>query len=162
MVLTFWFLVSPAEKNRLWNQAETSAVSNQSQFTLHIWRSNVCIFAWILCKRVGKYGGRCTEERMGSFRVWKTQQASRGNVVTCCESSNWFWKICSISGFVYCIFFCGTNKIELKKLGALKGYSLCTAALFLAWELQTYFFPLNDAFTDWWNKHQEDSYWRKD
>ena len=30
----------------------------------------------------GKYGGRCVEERVGSFRVGKTQQASRGSLAT--------------------------------------------------------------------------------
>ena len=42
------------------------------------------------------------------FGFWKTQQASRGSLATCCwikercfrESSQWFSKVCSISGFV--------------------------------------------------------------
>ena len=69
------------------------------------------------------------QERMGIFPVWKTQQASRVSLATCrwikerCfrESSNWFWKVCSISGFVrspgfvYCVFLCETNKLERKK-----------------------------------------------
>ena len=69
------------------------------------------------------------QERMGIFPVWKTQQASRVSLATCrwikerCfrESSNWFWKVCSISGFVrspgfvYCVFFCETNRLERKK-----------------------------------------------
>ena len=69
------------------------------------------------------------QERMGIFPVWKTQQASRGSLATCRwikeryfrESSNWFWKVCSISGFVrspgfvYCVFLCETNKLERKK-----------------------------------------------
>ena len=143
----FSALVSPAEKNRLRSRAKkkisvTSAVSDQSQFTLHIPRSNALVFAWISRKRGGKYGRRCVVERMGSFRVWKTQQASRGSLATCCrikercfcESSNWFRKVCSISGFVYCVLLCGTNKLEPKKPDALAGYSLCTAALFLASE----------------------------
>ena len=35
--------------------------------------------------------------------------------------------------FVYCVFLCGTNKLEPKKPDALVGYSMCTctAALFL-------------------------------
>ena len=110
----------------------TSAVSDQSQFTLHIRRSNARVFAWISRKRLGKYCVRCFEERMGSFRVWKTQQASRGSLATCywikerCfrESSNWFRKVCSILGFVYRVFLCGTNKLEPKKPDALEGYSL--------------------------------------
>ena len=83
---------------------------------------------------------------MARFRVWKTQQASRGSLATCCwikercfrESLSWFRKVCSISGFVYCVFLCGTNKLEPKKPDALAGYSLSTAALFLSWEPQTY------------------------
>ena len=69
------------------------------------------------------------QERMGIFPVWKTQQASRVSLATCrwikerCfrESSDWFWKVCSISGFVrspgfvYCVFLCETNKLERKK-----------------------------------------------
>ena len=69
------------------------------------------------------------QERMGIFPVWKTQHASKGSLATCrwikerCfrESSNWFWKVCSISGFVrspgfvYCVFLCETNKLERKK-----------------------------------------------
>ena len=69
------------------------------------------------------------QQRMGIFPVWKTQQASRVSLATCrwikerCfrESSNWFWKVCSISGFVrspgfvYCVFLCETNKLERKK-----------------------------------------------
>ena len=69
------------------------------------------------------------QERMGIFPVWNTQQASRVSLATCrwikerCfrESSNWFWKVCSISGFVrspgfvYCVFLCETNKLERKK-----------------------------------------------
>ena len=39
-----------------------------------------CGLAWILCQRVGKYGGRCVEERIGSFLVRKTQQASKGSL----------------------------------------------------------------------------------
>ena len=39
-----------------------------------------CGLAWISCQRVGKYGGRCVEERIGSFLVRKTQQASRGSL----------------------------------------------------------------------------------
>ena len=41
---------------------------------------------------------------------------------------------------VYCVFLCGTNKLEPKKPEALAGCSLCTAALFLVWEPQTNFF----------------------
>ena len=118
----------------------TSAVSDQSQFTSPIRRSNARVFAWILRQRVGKYGGRCVEERIGSFLVRKTQQASKGSLAMFCESSNWFRKVCSISGFVYSVFFCGTMKLEPKKPDALTGCSLCTAALFLAWETQMYFF----------------------
>ena len=78
----FSALVSTVEKNRLRNRTKrkisvTSAVSDQSQFTLHIRRSNARVFAWILRKCVGKHGGRCVEERIGSFLVWKTQQASK-------------------------------------------------------------------------------------
>ena len=56
----FSALVSPAEKNRLRSRHKkkisvTSAVSDQSQFTLHIRRSNAQFFAWISRKRVGKY-----------------------------------------------------------------------------------------------------------
>ena len=42
----------------------------------------------------------------------------------------WFWKVCSISGFVrspgfvYCVFLCETNKLERKKQDALAGYSM--------------------------------------
>ena len=43
-------------------------------------------FAGISRKRAGNYGGRCVEERMGNFLVWKTQQASRGSLATCCWS----------------------------------------------------------------------------
>ena len=94
------------------------------------------VFAWFSRKRVGKYGGKCVKERMGSFLVWKTQQASRGSLATSCwikrwcfcESSNCFWKVCTISGFVYCVFLCGTNKLEPKILDSLAGYCLCTAA----------------------------------
>ena len=118
----------------------TSAVSDQSQFTSPIRRSNARVFAWILRQRVGKYGGRCVEERIGSFLVRKTQQASKGSLAMFCESSNWFRKVCSISGFVYCVFLCGTIKLEPKKPDALAGYSLCTAALFLASETQMNFF----------------------
>ena len=39
-------------------------------------------------------------------------------------------------------------ELEPKKPEALSGYSPFTAALFLAWEVQTYFFPRNDASTD--------------
>ena len=63
-------------------------------------------------------------------------------------ASNWFRKVCSIPGFVYCVFFCGTNKLEPKKPNVLAGYSLWTAALFLPWEPQTSFIPQNDTFTD--------------
>ena len=60
-----------------------------------------------------------------------------------------FRKVCSISGFVSCVFLCGTNKLDTKKPDALAGYtervhsrpfsSLGTADVF--------FFPQNDAFT---------------
>jgi len=81
----FSAIVSPAEKNRLRNRTErkisvTSAVSDQSQFTSPIRRSNARVFGWILRQRVGKYGGRCVEERIGSFLVRKTQQASKGSL----------------------------------------------------------------------------------
>ena len=81
----FSALVSPAEKNRLRNRNErkisvTSAVSDQSQFTSPIRRSNARVFTWILRQRVGKYGGRCVEERIGSFLVRKTRQASKGSL----------------------------------------------------------------------------------
>ena len=36
---------------------------------------------------------------------------------------HWFRKVCSISGFVYCVFLCGTNKLEPKKLDALAGHT---------------------------------------
>ena len=36
---------------------------------------------------------------------------------------HWFRKVCSISGFVYCVFFCGTNKLEPKKPDALAGHT---------------------------------------
>ena len=113
----FSALVSPAEKNRLRSRAKkkisvTSAVSDQSQFTLHIPRSNALVFAWISRKRGGKYGRRCVVERMGSFRVWKTQQASRGSLATCCrikercfcESSTGFGKSVVFQGLsiAYC------------------------------------------------------------
>ena len=58
----------------------TSAVSDQSEFTSPIRRSNARVFEWILRQRVGKYGGRCVEERIGSFLVRKTQQASKGSL----------------------------------------------------------------------------------
>ena len=48
---------------------------------------------------------------------------------------------------VYCVFLCGTNKLEPKKPDALAGYSLCTAALSSLGTADD-FFPQNDAFTD--------------
>ena len=125
----FSALVSPAEKNRLRNRNErkisvTSAVSDQSQFTSPIRRSNARVFAWILRQRVGKYGGRCVEERIGSFLVRKRLNKHQKEALRCfCEPSNWFRKVCSISGFVYCVFLCGTIKLEAKKPDALAGYS---------------------------------------
>ena len=111
----------------------TSGVSDQSQFTSPIRRSNARVFAWILRQRVGKYGGRCVEERIGSFLVRKTQQASKGSLAMFCESSNWFRKVCSISGFVYCVFLCGTIKLEPKKTGCSPRlqllYSCCCTAV---------------------------------
>ena len=68
---------------------------------------------------------------------------------------------------VYCVFLCGTNKLEPKKPEALAGCSLCTAAPFLVWEPQTNFFYLRttrlrivgliDEIST-----KKDSYWRKD
>ena len=34
-----------------------------------------------------------------------------------------FRKVCSISGFVSCVFLCGTNKLDTKKPDALAGYT---------------------------------------
>ena len=36
---------------------------------------------------------------------------------------HWFRKACSISGFVYCVFLCGTNKLEPKQPDALAGHT---------------------------------------
>ena len=139
----------------------TSAVSDPSQCTLHIRRSNARVR--------GSRAQRCVEERMGNFRVWKTHQEGALQHVVESKSDvfvNLPTGFRSISSFVYSVIFCGATKLEPKKTDALAGYSLFTAALFLAWKPQKYFYPQNDAFTDcgsdWWNRHQEDSYWRKD
>ena len=68
---------------------EQSAISDQSQFFLHTRRSNARVFEWISRKRVGKYGGKCIKERMESFQVWKTKQASKGSLATCCWIKKW-------------------------------------------------------------------------
>ena len=128
-----------------------------------------CIFeevAWISRKRVEKYGGRCAGKNVEEWEVFGLQDSTSINRTPCdlslnqerCfrESSNWFWKVCNISGFirrpgfVYCVFLCENNKLEPKKPDALAGYSMCTctAALFLPWEPQTSFIPQNDTFTD--------------
>ena len=125
----------------------TSAVSDQSQFTSPIRRSNARVFAWILRQRVGKYGGRCVEERIGSFLVRKTQQASKGSLAMFCESSNCFRKVCSISGFVYCVFLCGTIKLEPKKTGCSPRLQLLYSCSFSSLGNTDVFFPQNDAFT---------------
>ena len=94
----------PSSKPRREKISVSSAGSDQSQFTLHIRRSNARVFEWISRKRVGKYSGRRVEERMGSFRVWKTQQASRGSLGTCC----WIKERCfreSSSGFGKSVVF---------------------------------------------------------
>ena len=83
-LLSFILREKPSAKPSQEKVSLTSAVSEQSLFTLHIRRSNARVFAWISRKRVGKYRGRCVEEIMGSFRVWKTQQASRGKLATFC------------------------------------------------------------------------------
>ena len=108
---------TPSAKQSREKISVTSAVNDQPKFILHIRRSNERVFEWISCECMGKYSGRRFEERMGSFRVWKTQQASTGSLLTCCwikercfrESSNRFRNVCSISGFAYCVFLCGTN-----------------------------------------------------
>ena len=75
---------NPSSKASREKISVTPAVSDQSQFTFHIRSSNVRVFDWISRKRVERYDGRCSEERMGSCRIWKTQQASRRSLATCC------------------------------------------------------------------------------
>ena len=83
----------PSAKQSRENIAVTSAASDQPKFTLHFRRGNARVFEWISRKYVGKYSGRSVEKRMGSFRVWKTQQASRGSLLTCC----WIFQLVSES-----------------------------------------------------------------
>ena len=46
-----------------------SAVSDQSEFTLHIRRSNTRVFAWILRKLEGKYAEDTLSKEWGVFGV---------------------------------------------------------------------------------------------
>ena len=167
--------VKPTEKSRLWNRGEEKFPWRQLLVTHH---NAPCIFEEVtrecvdLAQTRGKLWQKMRWGKNGKFSGLK--DSSRGSLATCCwikerrfrESSDWSRKVCSISSFVYSVIFCGATKLEPKKTDALAGYSLFTAALFLAWKPQKYFYPQNDAFTDcgtdWWNRHQENSYWRKD
>ena len=54
-----------------------------------------------------------------------------------------------ISGSVYCVFLCGTNKLEPKKPDALAGYTEPVYSRpFSSLGTTDVFFPQDDAFTD--------------
>ena len=87
---------------------------------------------------------------MGSFWVWKTQQASRGSLATCwikerCfrQSSTGFGKSVVFRAFsIVYSYVEPTNQSRKNRMLSQAILSVCTAALFLAWEPQTYFFSL--------------------
>ena len=84
LVSSFTRREKPSSKPRREKISVSSAGSDQSQFTLHIRRSNARVFEWISRKRVGKYSGRRVEkgwEVFGFERLNKHQEEALGLVV---------------------------------------------------------------------------------